>query len=77
MARPGSMDMWARAMSYLGLSFVVPASALAGYGLGWFLDEHLHTKPVLALIGVLAGSAAGVVEMIQVILRREKGARDR
>jgi F0F1-type ATP synthase assembly protein I len=77
MARPGSMDMWARAMSYLGLSFAVPAGALAGYALGWFLDRHLHTQPVLAVIGVLAGSAAGVVEIIQVILRREKSARDR
>lgn len=77
MARPGSMDMWARAVSYLGLSLVVPASAIGGYALGWFLDKHLHTKPVLAVIGVLAGSAAGIVEMIQVILRREKGAGDR
>lgn len=77
MARPGDMDMWARAMSYLGLSLVVPAGALGGYALGWFLDEHLHTKPVLAVIGVLAGSAAGIVEMIQVIVRREKSAGDR
>jgi F0F1-type ATP synthase assembly protein I len=77
MARSGSADMWARALSYVGLSFVVPASALGGYALGWFLDAHLHTKPVLAVIGVLAGSAAGIVEMIQVIVRREKGARDR
>jgi F0F1-type ATP synthase assembly protein I len=77
MARPGSADMWARALSYVGLSFVVPASALAGYGLGWFLDQHLHTRPVLAVIGVLAGSAAGIMEMIQVILRREKSAGER
>lgn len=75
MARPGSADMWARALSYVGLSFVVPAGALAGYGLGWFLDAHLHTRPVLAIVGVLAGSAAGVAEIIQVIVRREKGAR--
>ncbi|HEV2425351.1 MAG TPA: AtpZ/AtpI family protein [Terriglobia bacterium] len=77
MARPGNADMWARAVSYLGLSLIVPASAVGGYALGWFLDEHLHTKPVLAAIGVLAGSAAGIVEMIQVIVRREKGAQDR
>ena len=76
MSRPGTSDMWGRAISYVGLSFVVPLSALGGYGLGWFLDEHLHTKPVLAVIGVLAGSAAGIVEIIQVIVRREKSARD-
>lgn len=76
MARSGSGDMWARALSYLGLSFVVPLSAFGGYGLGWFLDSHLHTKPVLAMIGVLVGSAAGIVEMIQVVIRREKNARD-
>ena len=77
MSRPGSSDMWARALSYVGVSFVVPLSALVGYGLGWFLDEHLHTKPVLAVIGVLAGSVAGIVEMVQVIVRREKRAGDR
>jgi F0F1-type ATP synthase assembly protein I len=76
MARPGSMNMWARAVSYLGLSLVVPASAIGGYALGWFLDKHLHTGPVLAVVGVLAGSAAGIVEMIQVIIRREKSAGD-
>ena len=76
MARPGSGDMWARAISYVGLSFVVPLSAGAGYAIGWFLDSRLHTKPVLAAIGVLAGSVAGIVEMIQVVTRREKGAGD-
>lgn len=76
MARPGTGDTWARALSYLGLSFMVPVSAFAGYALGWFLDAHLHTKPVLALIGVLIGSVAGIVEMIQVVIRREKSARD-
>jgi F0F1-type ATP synthase assembly protein I len=64
--------MWARALSYLGLSFMVPLSALAGYAVGWFLDGHLHTKPVLAVIGVLVGSAAGIIEMVQVVIKREK-----
>jgi hypothetical protein len=72
MPRPGGADMWARALSYLGLSFMVPLSALAGYAVGWFLDGHLHTKPVLAVIGVLVGSAAGIIEMVQVVIKREK-----
>lgn len=67
-------DVWAKVAFYTGLSFIAPVSAIAGYALGWFLDEHLHTAPVLALLGVLAGVALGITEIIRIVIRREKNA---
>ena len=74
MPRPDRSNVWARVAFYAGLSFVVPVSTLAGYGAGWFLDQHLHTSPLFAVIGALAGTALGIVDVIRTVLRREKNA---
>ena len=74
MPRSDRSDVWARIAFYTGLSFIAPVSAFAGYALGWFLDEHLHTAPVLSLLGVLAGVALGITEIIQIVVRKEKNA---
>jgi F0F1-type ATP synthase assembly protein I len=31
-----------------------------GLALGWFLDSVLHTSPILAIVGLALGLAAGV-----------------
>ncbi|MGH9356126.1 MAG: AtpZ/AtpI family protein [Terriglobia bacterium] len=69
--------MWARAVFYASLGAIVPASAVAGYFIGLFLDRHLHTGAVLSIVGVFAGTAAGIVEVIQLITRMEKNAANR
>ncbi|HUI41848.1 MAG TPA: AtpZ/AtpI family protein [Terriglobia bacterium] len=74
MPQPDRSDVWARAAFYAGLSFIVPASSLVGYGAGWFLDKHLHTGPVLAVVGALAGTALGIVDVIRTVIRKEKNA---
>jgi F0F1-type ATP synthase assembly protein I len=74
MPRSSLSDAWAKVAFYTGLSFIAPVSAIAGYALGWFLDEHLHTAPVLASLGVLAGVALGITEIIRIVMRREKNA---
>lgn len=70
-----SSDLWARAAFYATLSSIIPGSAVAGYFLGWFLDRHLHTGPVLSVVGIFAGTAAGIVEVIQLVQRTERNAR--
>lgn len=72
--RGKSSDIWARAAFYAGLGFIIPASAVGGYFIGRFLDSHLHTGSLLAVIGVFAGTAAGIVEVIQLVMRMEKNA---
>ncbi|HEY6290246.1 MAG TPA: AtpZ/AtpI family protein [Terriglobia bacterium] len=77
MPRPGGVNPWAQVAFYTGLSFIIPVTAVAGYGLGWFLDRHLHTTPVLAFIGTLVGAAAGIIDVIRTVMRREKSGRNR
>ena len=77
MPRPVRSDVWARAVFYAGLSFIVPVGTLAGYGAGWFFDKHLHTSPVLAIVGALAGTALGIVDVIRTVMRKEKNAGER
>jgi len=67
-------DPWARALFYASLGSIVPAGAVAGYFIGLFLDRHLHTGAVLSIVGIFAGTAAGIVEVIQLITRTEKNA---
>ncbi|MGH9398088.1 MAG: AtpZ/AtpI family protein [Terriglobia bacterium] len=67
-------DMWARAAFYATLGFIIPASAVAGYFIGHFLDNYLHTGVALSLVGIFAGTAAGIVEVLMLITRQEKNA---
>jgi Putative F0F1-ATPase subunit Ca2+/Mg2+ transporter len=69
--------MWARAAFYATLSATIPVSAVAGYYLGHVLDGDLHTGVVLSVLGIFAGTAAGIVEVVTLINWQEKNARNR
>jgi F0F1-type ATP synthase assembly protein I len=69
-----SGDLWAQIGFYSSLGFVLPAGAVAGYMLGWLLDEWLHTKPILAVVMAFLGVAGGVVEVLRILAREEKRA---
>jgi ATP synthase protein I len=70
---PGKqMSLWAQVGFYTSLGFILPAGALGGFGLGWWLDRWLHTSPVLALIMSLMGGAAGLIEILRILARAEK-----
>jgi len=67
-------DLWSQVAFYTSLGFIIPGSVVGGYIIGWFLDQHLHTKPVLGIIGGLAGAAGGIIEVFQLLTRMEKRA---
>ena len=71
---PDRQEIWARAAFYAGLSVIIPVSALAGYGLGWYLDRHFHSAPVLSFVGIMVGSAAGIFDVIRIVMRKEPNA---
>lgn len=71
-----SSDLWARAAFYATLGTIIPASGVAGYFIGWFLDRHLRTGSVLSVLGIFAGTAVGIFEVVQLIQRTEKNAGD-
>lgn len=70
-------DLWARAAFYATLGSIIPASSIAGYFVGGFLDRHLHTGSVLSILGLVAGTGVGIYEVVQLIQRTEKNAGDR
>ena len=76
-ARPRLADTWSQVAFYTSLGFVIPASVVVGYGVGWFLDRRLHSHPVCTLIGSFAGAALGIAEVIQTVLRKQKSDEDR
>ena len=59
---------------YTSLGFILPAGAVAGYGLGWLVDGWLHTAPVAAIVMALLGAAGGFVEVLRILNRMEKDA---
>lgn len=69
-----SRSIWAQVALYTSLGFIIPGAVAGGVFFGWFLDEHLHTSPVLSIIGGLAGAAGGIVEVLQILTRTQKSA---
>jgi len=59
---------------YTSLGFILPAGAVAGYLGGWGLDRWLHTTPWLSLVLAFLGAAAGLIEVVRILLRAEKDA---
>ena len=53
---------------YTSLAFLMPASALLGYGLGYLLDKEFETT-WLYLAGLILGIVAGFVQLIRQLMR--------
>ena len=60
-----SMAMVAR---YLGLAFLIPMSAGAGYALGTYLDKTLHTG-FLSITCLILGIVGSFVQLMRELLR--------
>jgi F0F1-type ATP synthase assembly protein I len=59
---------------YSSLGFIVPASAVAGYSVGWLLDRWLRASPVLSIVFTMLGAVGGFVELLQLLKRAERRA---
>jgi ABC-type uncharacterized transport system permease subunit len=60
---------------YLGLAFILPSGAVAGYLIGRFAEHYLHW-PILPGAGIVAGLVASLVKLIQELLRDSRGSED-
>jgi F0F1-type ATP synthase assembly protein I len=74
MRRQSESSAWAEAAFYLGLSFIIPVGAVAGYFAGAYLDRHLHTGSVLGAAGAVVGAVAGIMDVVYTVARKEKSA---
>jgi len=73
------LGLWAQIGFYSSLGFILPAGAVAGYIMGWALDDWLRTRPVFAVIFGFLGAAGGLIEVLRLLTREEKrgGGSDR
>ena len=62
---------WVQVGRYSQLAFMLPAGTVAGYLLGALLDRWLHVSWI-SVVGLLPGTAAGLIELIRTISRDTK-----
>ena len=62
-----------QAAKYMGLVFLLPSGAVAGYVIGGFLERYLHWSSLKAG-GIVVGVMGGVIRLIQELLRDSKRA---
>jgi ATP synthase protein I len=69
-------DLRGAAAGYRFLGEVV-GGVLGGAGLGWLVDQFLHTAPLGLLAGLLIGTAASITVAIIGAVRASKAAAER
>lgn len=62
---------WVQFGRYSQIAFMLPAGTVAGYLLGALLDRWLHVGWI-SIVGLLVGTAAGLIELIRTIARDTK-----
>ncbi|HET9308987.1 MAG TPA: AtpZ/AtpI family protein [Candidatus Sulfotelmatobacter sp.] len=62
---------WVQVGRYSQLAFMLPAGTVAGYLLGSLLDRWLQVTWI-NVVGLLLGTAAGLIELIRQISRDTK-----
>jgi hypothetical protein len=68
-SKPDRSTLWLG--KYLSLALTLPASVFAGYLVATFIQHWLHWT-FLPVVGILAGSAAGAIKVIQEVSRDDK-----
>ena len=61
------MKRWVAALRLTGVGFYIAACILLGTLAGLWLDSKLNTRPLLMIIGLLAGLAVAVYGVYQMI----------
>ena len=57
-------NLYQQFSKYYGLAFLLPASMLVGYGIGWVLDKAFGTT-FLKVVFLLVGVASGMIELVR------------
>lgn len=69
---PRKSDALSQVAFYSGLGLIIPCAAVGGYFLGSMVDRHLHSGSTGAFVGLMLGGAGGIVEVLQIVLRKQK-----
>ena len=71
MPDPNKKSPWIQFGRYSQIAFMLPAGTVAGYLLGSLLDGWLGTHWI-AVVGLILGTAAGIIELIRTVSRDVK-----
>ena len=69
---PKNDDIFSQFARYSGLAFLIPCSALVGYGIGYGLDKLFGTK-YLTTVFLILGIVAGMIELIREVNKDDAG----
>lgn len=71
MAPPEGKDRnpWRQLGFVLSIAFTFPAALLVGYGIGWWLDGKLGTRPWFSLLFLVLGFVAALLELLRELKR--------
>jgi F0F1-type ATP synthase assembly protein I len=64
-------NAWVQVGRYSQLALILPCATVVGWLLGGALDHWLHTSWI-KIVGLLLGSAAGLIEVVRTVLRDSK-----
>ena len=64
-------DFFATAARYSGLAFLLPASTIVGYAIGYGLD-YLFSTHILRVVFLVIGTVAGFVQLIRAVTGASK-----
>lgn len=64
-------NLWVQVSRYSQLALVLPSATIVGWLLGTAIDHWLHTAWI-SIIGLLLGTAAGLIEVIRTVQRDTK-----
>jgi F0F1-type ATP synthase assembly protein I len=62
---------WVQVGRYSQLAFMLPAGTVAGWLLGSLMDRWMHTSWI-SVVGLLLGTAGGLIELIRQVSRDTK-----
>jgi MFS family permease len=62
-----------QAAKYMGLVFLLPSGAIAGYVIGEILERYIHWSGLKAA-GIILGIMGGIVRLVQELLRDSRRA---
>ena len=62
-----NLRVWQAVVIASQLGFVMAAAVAIGLFAGWYLDSLMHTSPIFAILGALAGMAGGIFSCAQIV----------